>query len=126
MEEKMYNLLEKMYIEVQDIKTDIQDVKTEIGDMKTEMVDMKTDIQGIKTEIGDMKSEIKEIKSTMATKDDLKNFPTKKDFDLLSAELHGEIQGVYDEVVELRNDINAMEIITTKNAFDIAKLKAVR
>ena len=51
---------------------------------------------------------------------------TKEDLELLSEELKVEIQSVYDEVKELRQDLNAMEIITTKNAHDIALLKAVR
>ena len=61
-----------------------------------------------------------------ATKDDLKNLATKDDINILANELHTEIQAVYDELVDLRNDFNAMEMLTTKNAYDIAKIKAIR
>ena len=61
-----------------------------------------------------------------ATKDDVKNLATKDDLNMLAEELHVEIQAVYDELLELRNDLNAMEMLTTKNAYDIAKLKAIR
>lgn len=79
--------------------------------------------------------EIQEIKANMVVKDDikdivikddLKNLSTKEDLNLLGEELRAEIQMVYDELKELRNDLNTMEILTTKNAFDIAKLKSVR
>ncbi len=62
----------------------------------------------------------------MATKDDIKNMATKDDINLLANELHTEIQTVLEEVKELRHDLSTMEIMTTKNAFDIAKLKAIR
>ena len=51
---------------------------------------------------------------------------TKEDLELAVEELKAEIQVVHDEVKELRNDINIMEIVTTKSAHDIALLKAVK
>mgnify|MGYP002410306911 CR=1 FL=1 len=101
MDEKMYDLLERMYIEVQEMKSNMA---------------TKDDLKNFATK-DDLKS--------FATKDDLKNLATKDDIDLLASELHGEIQAVHDEVVELRHDLSTMEIMTAKNAFDIAKLKAV-
>ena len=41
-------------------------------------------------------------------------------------ELHTEIQAVYDEVEGLHRDFNTIEMMTAKNSFDIATLKAVR
>ena len=55
-----------------------------------------------------------------------KDLATKDDINILANELHREIQAVYDELVDLRNDFNAMEMLTTKNAYDIAKIKAIR
>jgi len=60
------------------------------------------------------------------TKDDIKDLATKEDLNVLAEELHAEIQTVYDELIELRNDLSTMEMLTTKNAYDIAKLKAIR
>jgi len=50
----------------------------------------------------------------------------KEEIKLTGHELHIEIQTVYENVEGLRDDLNTMEILTTKNAFDIAKLKSVR
>lgn len=96
----VYDLLEKLYIEVQDIK----------GNMAT-----KDDIVNMAT---------KDDIANMATKDDIASL--RKDMNLLGDELHKEIESVYVEVKELRNDLSTMEILTTKNAYDIAKLKAVK
>lgn len=98
----LYDLLEKLYIEVQGIKSNMA---------------TKDDLKNFAT-----KNDIKNF----ATKDDLQNFATKDDINLLADELHTEIQAVLDEVKELRNDINTMEIVTSKNALDIAKLKSIR
>lgn len=101
-DEKMYGILEKLYVEVQGMK---------------ETMATKEDLKDFAT-----KEDLKDF----TTKDDLKNLATKDDIDMLVEELHTEIQSVYDELVELRNDLNAMEILTTKNAYDIAILKAIR
>lgn len=64
--------------------------------------------------------------ANLVTKDEITNLATKDEINLLADELHTEIQAVLNEVKELRHDLNTMEIITTKNAFDIAKLKSVK
>ncbi len=102
MDDKVYDLLEKLYLEVQGIK----------GNMAT-----KDDLKDFAT---------KDNLKNFVTKDDIKNMATKDDIELLADELHTEIQTVLDEVKDLRNDLTTMEILTTKNAFDIAKLKAIR
>ena len=94
----------------------LEKLNTQIEDIKTNMA-TKDDLKDFAK-----KEDLKDF----ATKDDLKNLATKDDINLLAAELHTEIQAVHDEVKELRQDLGVMEVITTKNAFDIAKLKAVR
>ena len=105
----VYDLLEKLYIEVQDMKSNMA-TKDDIANMAT-----KDDIANMAT---------KDDIANMATKDDIASL--RKDMNLLGDELHKEIESVYVEVKELRNDLNTMEILTTKNAYDIAKLKAVK
>jgi pheromone shutdown protein TraB len=83
-------------------------------------------LEKLYVEVQGMQTEIRDIRETMATKDDLKNLATKDDIDMLAEELHTEIQTVYDELVELRNDFNAMQVLTTKNAYDIARFKIAR
>lgn len=82
-----------------------------------------------------LNGQINELRANMATKDDLngmatkediKNLATKDDLKLLADELHTEIQAVYDEVEGLHRDFNTIEMMTAKNSFDIATLKAVR
>ncbi|NLY44768.1 MAG: hypothetical protein GX053_02080 [Tissierella sp.] len=109
MEDKLYDLMEKMYIEVQGLKSEMELMKSTMA--------TKDDLKNFST-----KDDLKNF----ATKDDLKNLATKDDIDLLGVELHTEIQAVHDEVSELRSDLSTIEILTTKNAFDIAKLKAVK
>lgn len=95
-DDKIYYLLKKLYFETQEMKANIA--------TKDDLLDkLYIDTQDIKT-----------------------NMATKDDFDLLRVELREEIQEVATEVRELRNDLNTMEILTTKNAYDIAKLKAVK
>lgn len=121
MESKSYELLEKLYGEM-------QEVKREVKEMKSTMV-TKTELEEIKSTMA-TKAELEEIRTTMATKTDLEEIratmATKEDLNILSEELHTEIQSVYDEVKELRHDLNKMEIMTTKNAYELAILKAAR
>lgn len=109
MEERVYDLLEKLYIELQGVQADIKDIR---GTMAT-----KDDLKNFAT-----KDDLKNF----ATKDDIKYLASKEDITLLAGELHTEIQAVYDKVRELGKDFNTMEILTTKNAYDIAKFKLVR
>lgn len=118
MDEKVYDLLEKLYLEVQGMKSEIIDIK---GTMAT-----KDDLKNFATK-DDLKNfATKDDLRNFATKDDLKNLATREDVNMLAKELHTEIQNVYNEVVELRHDLNTMEMLTTKNAYDIAKLKSLR
>ena len=118
MDEKVYDLLEKLYVEVQGMQTEVRDIK-ETMTTKDDLKDFATkdDLKDFAT-----KDDLKDF----ATKDDIKNLATKDDINMLADELHAEIQTVYDELVELRNDLSTMEMLTTKNAYDIAKLKAIR
>lgn len=97
MDEKFYDLLEKLYFEVQSVRSEL-----------------KAEIQGVRSEL---KAELQEIKDTMATKEDL---------ELVTEELKTEIESVHNEVKELRKDLNTMEIIATKNSYDIARLKVLK
>lgn len=102
MESKAYDLLEKLYAEMQEVKSEMHGMKSEMQEMKENMA---------------TKDEVKEIRETMATKEDL---------DLVASQLHAEIQVVHEELKELRHDFNVVEIMTTKSAFDIAKIKAAK
>ena len=79
--------------------------------------------------------EMQEMKQTMATKDDLKNFATKddlkdlatkEDLNILAEELHHEIQIVQDQVMGLTDNLDVMELLTTKNSYEISKIKLAK
>ncbi len=50
----------------------------------------------------------------------------EKEIKVLGNELHTEIQVVNDNVEALRQDFNHVEMVTSKNALDISKLKLAR
>ena len=126
-DEKVYDLLEKLYLEVQGMKSEIIDIKGTMAtkdDLKNFAT--KDDLKNFATK-DDLKNfATKDDLRNFATKDDLKNLATREDVNMLAKELHTEIQNVYNEVVEFRHDLNTMEMLTTKNAYDIAKLKSLR
>ncbi|HLR35216.1 MAG TPA: hypothetical protein VK071_07820 [Tissierellales bacterium] len=136
MSEKMYGLLEKLYLEVQSMQTEMKDIKETMATKedlkdfatKEDLKDFATkeDLKDFATKEDLKDFATKEDLKDFATKDDLKNLATKDDINILADELHTEIQSVHDELVELRSDLSTMEVLTTKNAYDIAKLKAIR
>lgn len=136
MDEKVHDLLEKLYVEVQSMQTEFRDIKEAMAtkdDLKNfatkddlKNFATKDDLKNFATK-DDLKNfATKDDLKVFATKDDLKNLATKDDINMLADELHAEIQTVYGELIELRNDLSTMEMLTTKNAYDIAKLKAIR
>ena len=114
----MYNLLEKLCIQVEGMQTEINDIRSNMA-TKEDLSNFAT-----KDDLGNFAT--KDDLSNFVTKDDLKNLATKDDIDLLGNELHAEVQAVYEELTELRNDFNTMQVLTTKNAYDIAKFKIAR
>ena len=147
MDDKVYDLLEKLYTEVQDIKAtmatkeELQEVKEtmatkeELQEVKATMA-TKEELQDIKATMA-TKEELQEVKETMATKEELQEvkatMATKEDIKWLEEQLElvnkgvkSEIQMVYDEVKNLREDLNFIEILTYKQGYDLANLKAVK
>lgn len=50
----------------------------------------------------------------------------EREIKILGDQLHAEIQVVNDNVEALRQDFNVVEMVTSKNALDISKLKISR
>ena len=123
----MYNLLEKLCIQVEGMQTEINDIRSNMA-TKEDLSNFATkeDLSNFATKEDLSNFATKDDLSNFATKDDLKNLATKDDIDLLGNELHAEVQAVYEELTELRNDFNTMQVLTTKNAYDIAKFKIAR
>ncbi|AGK95823.1 hypothetical protein [Clostridium pasteurianum] len=96
------------------LKKELQPIKTEVQLTKTEAQSMKTDIQSIKTQL----DENTQILKALEHKADV----NKAEHDKMSndiAHIKGDIEG-------LRKDITNVEIITSSNWNDIAKLKSVK
>ena len=83
-------------------------------------------LEKLYSEMQEIKKDMKNMKEVMATKEDLKDLATKEDMNLLSKELHHEIQIVQDQVKELNDNLDMMELLTTKNTYEISKLKFVK
>jgi hypothetical protein len=147
MDDKVYDLLEKLYTEVQDIKAtmatkeELQEVKEtmatkeELQEVKATMA-TKEELQDIKATMA-TKEELQEVKETMATKEELQEvkatMATKEDIkwleeqlELVNKDVKAEIQMVYDEVINLKEDFRFIEQMTYKQGYDLANLKAVK
>jgi hypothetical protein len=129
MDDKALELLERLNGQIDELRVNMA-TKEDIKNMATKddikNMATKEDIKNMATKEDIKNMATKEDIKNMATKDDLKNLATKDDLKLLADELHTEIQAVYDEVEGLRRDFNTIEMVTAKNSFDIATLKAVR
>ncbi|HBG0867867.1 TPA: hypothetical protein KPF30_002611 [Clostridioides difficile] len=128
MDEKILELLQKM-------NNNIVDMKQDITGMKQDIVDMKQDIKGMKQDISDLKigqvetnnrldiveSQVKEntqILKALEHKADV----SKAEHDKMSFDI-SHIQG---NISEIKQDLNATQIITSKNWSDIEKLKSIK
>ncbi|WP_077369587.1 hypothetical protein [Anaerosalibacter sp. Marseille-P3206] len=120
MDDKVLKLLENLNGQLEQIQNNMV-TKDEIANLVT-----KDEIANLVTKDEITNLVTKDEIANLVTKDEITNLATKDEINLLADELHTEIQAVLNEVKELRHDLNTMEIITTKNAFDIAKLKSVK
>ncbi|MCO5822835.1 hypothetical protein M8668_13410 [Clostridioides difficile] len=128
MDEKILELLQEM-------NNNIVDMKQDITGMKQDIVDMKQDIKGMKQDISDLKigqvetnnrldiveSQVKEntqILKALEHKADV----SKAEHDKMSFDI-SHIQG---DISEIKQDLNATQIITSKNWSDIEKLKSIK
>ncbi len=103
----MEEILKQILSEIKGMNTDIQDVKTEIKDMKTHIQDMKSQVS----------ENTQMLKSLQHSVEVQKAVQDKMSFDI--AEIKGDIKGI-------RNDLNTVEIVRSKNWNDIAKLKCAK
>ena len=136
----MFELMEKMYIEFSSFKTDIT---TEVKGIRQDLNGVKEDVKGLKEEVKSLNvkvdkntvllenltSKVETIaevqKSHMeqdekAHSDIVKNLTEKIDVIELA------VKDTSNDVKEIKNGLTNVEIITSSNWNEIAKLKAVR
>lgn len=104
MEDKLSELLSKIYSEMQKGFKKIDKIEQDIEDLKQ-------DVGGLKQDVGILKEGQKEIKVLIS------------ELDPKNANRHVQLN---EKIDELRKDLNAVEIVTSKNWNDIAQLKAVK
>lgn len=128
MDAELKNILAKILESQEEMRNDISDIKSEISGIKSEQQGMKIDIQEMKAEQQEMKTEIINInnkldehtlilRSLEHASEVHKAEIDKVNYAIVSVE--GEVKGI-------REDIFAVEMITSKNWNDITKLKAVK
>jgi gas vesicle protein len=130
MDDKMFELMEKMYSEVMGIRQDLTSVKGELSSVKEDVkgLNIKVDKNTMLLENLTTKSEtIAEVqKSHMeqnenAHKDLMKNLISEK---IEVIELA--VKDTSKDVKEIKNGLINVEIITSSNWNEIAKLKAIK
>jgi len=94
--------------------------------MDEKILSILQDIQKHLENINKIKDKVFDLEKALIKLHESLKRDYKEEIKLTGHELHIEIQTVYENVEGLRDDLNTMEILTTKNAFDIAKLKSVR
>ena len=101
MEDKVFELISKMYSEMQE-----------------GFKEVNVKIEGIDVKIDSMEKDVKELKEGQKNIENL-----ILELDPKNANRHLEIS---EQIEELKKDLNAVEIVTSKNWNDIAKIKAVK
>jgi len=75
---------------------------------------------------------LEKIEQTMATKEDIETLLAEQQKDILSmlkvthSQIEEKIDNINEEIIELKESLNKVELITASNWKDITKLKSVK
>ena len=133
MNDKMFELMEKMYIEVSSFRTDIT---TEVKGIRQDLNGVREDVKALKQDVRKNTMQLESMNSKLETmaevqkshmdqnekahNDIISNLGDKIDVVELS------VKYTSKDVIEIKNGLTNVEIITSSNWNEIAKLKAVR
>ena len=133
MDNKMFELMEKMYIEFSSFKTDIT---TEVKGIRQDLNGVREDVKALKEDVRKNTLQLESISNKLeivaevqkshieqnekAHNDIISNLGDKIDVVELA------IKDTSKDVIEIKNGLTNVEIITSSNWNEIAKLKAVR
>lgn len=92
----------------------LQPIKEDMSGLKTDITELKVDVGGLKSQV----SENTEILKALEHKTDVLKAEQEK--------LNNEMAHIQGDIMALRKDISNVEIITSSNWNDIAKLKAAK
>lgn len=125
MEDKMMNMLEQLYIEVKTINK-------RLDNMDSDMKDLKSDIQALKQGQATAEERLTRIEAKVDTIEAKVDTVEAKvdtiDSKLDTVEAHNASRHVEirDEIIDIKKNITAVEIVTAKNWNEIATLKAIK
>lgn len=111
MEEKIMNMLEQLYIEVKATNKRLDSLGGEVKDLKAGQDNMQNDIKDLKQGQERIEGKVDSIEKHLI------------ELDSKNAERHLEFMS---EIKDMRKDLAAVEIITSKNWNEIAHLKAIK
>ncbi len=107
MDEKILELLQKM-------DTRLNKIESDINDLKTGQVNMEHNIKDLKVGQVEMQKDITEIKTDVKINRNTLDAVIKHTSTLVG------------DTADIKDDLNNIEIVTSKNWNDIAKLKAIK
>lgn len=108
------------------ILTMLESIQKQIGSMENKFTNMENRFDTMESNTNNRFDTIDNRFDTMDNRfDDMEKF-IAKEIQSTRDELKLEIQHVYDEVKEIKEDFNNIEQVTAKNWLDISRLKAVR
>lgn len=107
MDEKILELLQEMQGSIKGIQGEIKGINTRLDSMEYDIKDLKTGQAEMQKDITEIKTDVKINRNTLDTV--IKH--TSK---------------LVEDTTDIKKDLNKVEIVTSSNWTDIAKLKSVR
>lgn len=108
--------------EVTGIKEDVTGMKKDISGLKDEVKKNSIKLEAIETKI----NTIAEVQSSHMEQNDRQHIEIIKPLGEKVDVIELAVKDISENVQNLKNDFNTVEVITSKNWNDIAKLKAVK
>ncbi len=113
---------------LQQILSELKEIKTEQKEFRAELQEVRTELQEVKTEQKEFRTELQEVRTELQkTNQRLDSMAEKQQLDSGSIDLIlAHCKDINDTTTELREMIGSVEHVTRVNAYDIAKLRAVK
>lgn len=121
MDKEVLDVLKSIQSETAGLKTDIKDLKTDVSGLKADVSDLKTDVTGLKTDVSDLKNGQNRIEKKLDAV-----YDQTPDLTELRIEMKDFKSKTYDELDDIKDNLNNVEVITASNWKDISKIKAVK
>ncbi|WP_227856852.1 hypothetical protein [Clostridioides sp. ZZV14-6150] len=107
MDEKILELLQEMQRDIKDLKVGQVETNNRLNTMQNDITDMQGNITDMQNDITEIKSDVKINRNTL----DAVIKHTSK---------------LVEDTTDIKKDLNKVEIVTSSNWTDIAKLKSIK